>query len=125
MKAYWQLTLAQLRIFLRNRQVLIWTLVFPILLMTMLGSFLGQGNGLSLTIGVVDKDHSSFSSEFVKQLNENEAIDLEIRKDEKRAPSSLKKGDLQLVVIVPKDYESNIKNREVNGKPFAIPVYFN
>jgi ABC-2 type transport system permease protein len=125
MKAYWQLTLAQLRIFLRNRQVLIWTLVFPILLMSMLGSFLGNGNGLSLTIGIVDKDHSTFSSEFVKQLKKNEAIDLEIRKDEERALSSLKKGDLQLVVIIPKGYESNLKNRESNAKPFTIPVYFN
>lgn len=125
MNAYWQLTLAQLRIFLRNRQVLMWTLIFPILLMTMMGLFLGKGNGLSLTIGLIDDDHSSFSSEFVKALKKNEAIHLEIRKDEESAQTSLKNGDLQLVVIIPKGYESSLKNSESQALPFTIPVYFN
>jgi ABC-2 type transport system permease protein len=125
MKAYWQLTLAQLRIFLRNRQVLIWTLVLPILLMTMLGLFLGKGNGLSLTIGLIDHDHSSFSSEFVKVLQKNEAIHLEIQKDEGLAKTSLKNGDLQLVVTIPKGYEASLKNSGSQAMPFTIPVYFN
>ena len=76
MKAYWQLTLAQLRIFLRNRQVLFWTLAFPIFLMVMLGSFLGNGNGMSVSIGVVDQDQSVQSKEFLSIVKKSEAIEL-------------------------------------------------
>ncbi len=43
MRAYWQLTLAQLRIFARNKQVLFFTLLFPVILMVALGSFAGGG----------------------------------------------------------------------------------
>ena len=125
MKAYWQLTLAQLRIFLRNRQVLMWTLIFPILLMSMLGLFLGKGNGISLTIGVIDHDHTSFSNEFVNAISNNEAIHLVLQKDEKKAQTSLKNGDFQLVVTIPKGYESSLKNSGSKPLPFTIPVYYN
>jgi ABC-2 type transport system permease protein len=125
MNAYWQLTLAQLRIFMRNRQVLFWTLIFPIFLMIMLGSFLGQGNGLNLTAGIIDNDHSSFSGDFVTSLEKNEAIKLQIETEEEKALSSLKKGDLQLVLVIPKGYESSLKNGGTQAQPFALPVYFN
>jgi ABC-2 type transport system permease protein len=125
MKAYWQLTIAQLRIFLRNRQVLIWTLVFPILLMTMLGSFLGNGSGLSLTIGLIDEDDSSFSKDFIKALEKNNAIRLEMGQSEEMALASLKNGDLQLVVVIPNGYESSLKSPNTDSHPFTLPVYFN
>ena len=125
MKAYWQLTLSQLRIFLRNRQVLFWTLIFPIFLMIMLGSFLGQGNGISLTIGLVDQDHSAFSDDFVKALEKNEAIELQTEQDQEAALGSLKKGDIQLVVVIPEGYESSLKKASSQSHSFTIPVYFN
>ncbi|MDN4527396.1 ABC transporter permease [Fictibacillus fluitans] len=125
MKAYWQLTLAQLRIFLRNRQVLFWTLAFPIFLMVMLGSFLGNGNGMSVTIGYVDKDHSSQSKQLAEVLKKNEAISLDKSSSKKDALSQLKQGDVQLVVEVPKGYEERMKNSEQNGKPFTLPVFYN
>jgi ABC-2 type transport system permease protein len=124
MKAYWQLTLSQLRIFLRNRQVLFWTLAFPIFLMVMLGSFLGNGNGISVSIGVVDQDQTTLSKEFSKILSKNEAVHLEVSKSEAIALNHVKKGDLQLVVVIPKGYESIMKD-SVNSKPFKLPVYYN
>lgn len=125
MKAYWQLTLAQLRIFARNRQVLFWTLIFPIFLMIMLGSSLSNGNGVSVTVAVVDHDHSLFSAEFVKALEKNKAIQLEHGKEESDQLQSLKNGDLQLVVVIPQGYENSLKETGSQVKPFSIPVYFN
>ncbi|WP_108670964.1 ABC transporter permease [Peribacillus acanthi] len=123
MKAYWQLTLTQLRIFSRNRQVLFWTLAFPIFLMVMLGSFLGSGNGISLSIGVVDEDHSEQSKQFITSLKKNEAIDVEKEGNEKDALNKLKKGDSQLIVVIPKGYEESLK--ATNQEPVSIPVYYN
>jgi ABC-2 type transport system permease protein len=84
MNAYWQLTLTQLRIFLRNRQVLFWSLAFPIFLMVMLGSFLGNGTGMSVSIDVVDQDQSLQSKEFLSVVKKNEAIDLQNENGVKR-----------------------------------------
>ncbi|MFC0190208.1 ABC transporter permease [Fictibacillus aquaticus] len=124
MRAYWQLTLSQIRIFLRNRQVLFWTLAFPIFLMVMLGSFLGNGNGISITIGVVDQDQSEQAKSFADELKKNEAISLEKMSEEKEALRQLKKGDLQLVVVIPQGYGTQISAAPAE-KPFQMPVYYN
>jgi ABC-2 type transport system permease protein len=68
MKGYGQLTLAQLRIFGRNRQVLFWTLAFPIFLMVMLGSFIGNDTNISFSGSVIDEDQSTASKAFVETL---------------------------------------------------------
>ncbi|MGM9988971.1 MAG: ABC transporter permease, partial [Bacillaceae bacterium] len=49
MRGYWQLTLAQLRIFARNRQVLLWTMLFPIILMVTMGTFVGNDNNIRIS----------------------------------------------------------------------------
>lgn len=124
MRAYYLLTLAQLRIFLRNRQVLFWTLAFPIVLMVMLGSFLGNGNGISLTAAVVDQDKSEQSRTLIKELEKNEAISLEKSSEEKSVLDQLKNGDLTLVVTIPKGYGSNLTSGN-KADPFELPVYYN
>jgi ABC-2 type transport system permease protein len=124
MRAYYQLTLAQLRIFLRNRQVLFWTLAFPIFLMIMLGAFLGNGNGISLTVVLVDQDKSEQSKVLFEELKKNEAISLEKSSNEKEELEQLKKGDLQLVVIIPEGYAESVAAGESN-EPFKLPVYYN
>ncbi|MCA1031476.1 ABC transporter permease [Bacillus timonensis] len=124
MRAYWQLTLAQLRIFLRNRQVLFWTLVFPIFLMMMLGSFLGNGNGLSLTIGFIDEDQSALSEKFKQALEGQEVIHLQVEKDKDEAIKELKEGNLQLVVIIPEGYHAKLQEASTE-EPISIPVFYN
>ncbi|MQR96033.1 ABC transporter permease [Fictibacillus phosphorivorans] len=124
MRSYYLLTLAQLRIFLRNRQVLFWTLAFPIVLMVMLGSFLGNGNGVSITAAVVDQDKSEQSKNLVKEMEKNEAVSLEKSSNEKDVLDQLKQGDLTLVITIPKGYGENLAagNKE---DPFKLPVYYN
>jgi len=124
MRAYWQLTLSQLRIFIRNRQVLFWTLAFPIFLMVMLGSFLGNGNGLSISIGIVDQDNTILSKELSKTLAENEVVHLESNLSEDKALTQVKEGDLQLVVVIPNGYETRMKDN-ANEEQFELPVYYN
>ncbi|MTH53670.1 ABC transporter permease [Bacillus mangrovi] len=120
MKAYWQLTLTQLRIFLRNRQVLFWTLAFPIFLMVMLGSFLGSGNNMSVTVGVVDQDQSAESKSFISSLEKNKAMKLEKAADENQAFSEVKKGNLQIAVVIPKGYGEKF----AQNTPVSLPLYY-
>ncbi|MFD3450019.1 ABC transporter permease [Microbacteriaceae bacterium 4G12] len=125
MKAYWQLTLAQLRIFLRNRQVLFWTLAFPIFLMMILGSSLGNGNGVSLSIAVIDQDQSVGSKDFVSVMKKSKAIELKEETSKDKAFQQLKQGDRQLVIVIPKGYGDSLMNGSTGSKPFQVPVYYN
>lgn len=104
MKAYLQLTLAQLRVFSRNRSVIFFTLLFPVLLMVALGSFTGNGAGVSLNAVVVDKDQSAASQQFIETLRSQRIVTLSMETEEANALDELKKGDKQLVIEIPADY---------------------
>lgn len=125
MKAYWQLTLAQLRIFLRNRQVLFWTMFFPIVLMLTLGTFLGSGNGISLTVGIVDNDQSSTSKDLKQLFTTYDGIEVEVIDKVDDAIETLKNGDFQLVIEIPKGYEQFLTDQNEKREPFQLPVYYN
>ncbi len=110
MKAYIQLTVSQLRVFGRNRQVLFWTLMFPIFLMVMLGSFVGGGGEVSYSGALVSHDKSVQSTELTKALLKLETVKFVTDMNEGEALESLKNGDLELVVVIPDGYGDSILN---------------
>jgi ABC-2 type transport system permease protein len=125
MKAYWQLTLAQLRIFSRNRQMLFFSLIFPLILMIALGSFVGNGGGVSITLTVVDDDDTNASEELVSLLTENKAMNVNLSDDLPTALDQLEKGDVQIVMEIPSGYGEAIMNRTETGPAYSLPVYYN
>jgi ABC-2 type transport system permease protein len=130
--AYLQLTLAQLRIFARNRQVLIFTLVFPILLMIALGSFAGKGNNVSLNAVVLDQDQTQQSQLLLQAFTGQNALKVESGSDEQKALDALKKGDRQFVIVIPKGYGSAVsafasasgQSGSSGAAPGQLIVYF-
>ncbi|BCB04246.1 ABC transporter permease [Bacillus sp. KH172YL63] len=122
MRAYWQLTLAQLRIFGRNKQVLFFTLLFPVILMVALGSFAGGGNSLSLTVGIVDNDQSDASKEITELFLEHEGIEAATYSKVSAGKDAVGNGDIQLLIDIPKGYEKNVNDENA---AFSLPVYFN
>ncbi len=122
MRAYWQLTLAQLRIFARNKQVLFFTLFFPIILMLALGSFAGNGNNLSLTVGVIDSDQTDSSKDLKEMFYKHEGLETKKYEKVKSGKEAVKNGDIQLLIEIPKGYEDNLKDE---NQAFSLPVYYN
>jgi ABC-2 type transport system permease protein len=138
-KAYWQLTLAQLRIFVRNRQVIFWSLMFPVFFMVMLGSFIGGGGGVSLGGLVLDEDQSVISQQLLKKLQKSEVIEFETfattaGSAREQALEQLKNGDTQLVLVIPRGYGERVgqargeegakAETEVEAREVAQVLYF-
>ncbi|WP_199614197.1 ABC transporter permease [Paenibacillus alkalitolerans] len=119
MRGYWQLTLAQLRLFARNRQVLFFTLFFPILLMVALGSFSGNG-GVNFAAVVVDEDGTEASEAVVAAFLLQSAVPTEQDDDRESALDMLKRGDMQVVVVVPAGYGERLGA----GNGAALETYF-
>ncbi|MDF2962398.1 MAG: transporter [Paenibacillus sp.] len=123
MNAYIQLTLAQLRIFVRNRQVLFWTLLFPVFFMVMLGSFLGNGNSVSLDGIVIDQDRTA-ESQTISGLMKNSAIvKAEESEDLEGALAALKQGDTQFVLLIPKGTGQTVQSGGKSGPPAELKLY--
>lgn len=121
MRAYFQLTLAQLRIFWRNKQVLFWTLFFPVVLMIALGTFLGNGNGISISVAIVDEDQSQVSFDIIDSFLETEGLRTDIFEEKIDALASLDEGDNQLVILLPNGLEEGLEQQVA----LSIPVYYN
>lgn len=125
MNAYLQLTICQLRLFWRNKQVLFWTLFFPVFFMILLGSFLGEGDNMSLSAVVIDEDHSAASEQLVLALTRQEALTFQTDKDQNKSVDLLKKGEKDLVVVIPEGYGERLQNGTAGtGEQAQVEAYY-
>lgn len=104
MKAYLQLTISQLLLFARNRQVLIWTMLLPVILMVMLGSFVGNGGGVGFTGIVVDLDRTPASQTLAKALGSVGEDLFRAADSEEEALAQLEAGNAEMAVVIPQGY---------------------
>jgi ABC-2 type transport system permease protein len=123
MKSYIQLTLAQLRLFSRNRQVLFWSLFFPIVFMVMLGSFFGKGSTGALKLFLVDQDQTIASKAFVTSLEATQAAKIIIGTETEQALTDLKHGENELIVVIPKGYGAAL-SKPVNEADAHIQLFY-
>ncbi|WP_274366016.1 ABC transporter permease [Paenibacillus thermotolerans] len=119
MRAYWQLTLAQLRLFSRNRQMLFFSLLFPILLMVALGSFSGN-SGAQISAVIVDDDGSDSSRAITDAFLDQSAVKAELVETREAALDMLKRGDRQIVVVVPAGYGERL----ASGSSVTLETFF-
>jgi ABC-2 type transport system permease protein len=123
MKAYLQLTKAQLKLFARNRQMLFFSLFFPILMMVGLGSFLGGGD-VSLSGYVVNEEGTEAADGMVETLLGVEALGLQTMDDRIAALKALKQGDAQLVIIVPSGFADTVAAVSDGGGAAVVEVFY-
>ena len=91
-----------LKIFLRNRQAILFSLFFPLIFIGAF-SFSGASND-QFTIGVTDESQSPFSEEFIKNLEQEEIFNL-IEGDFESLQSSLIQGDIKGLILIPNNFK--------------------
>ena len=91
-----------LKIFLRNRQAILFSLFFPLIF---IGAFSFSGSEPKpFLIGVEDKSNSPFSSEFIENL-ENEDLFTLINGDFENLKLSLEEGEIGGLIVIPENFE--------------------
>ncbi|MCT8139430.1 ABC transporter permease [Anaerobacillus sp. CMMVII] len=121
MKAYWQLTLAQLKLFARNKAVIFWTTFFPLFLMIVLGLFLGGGTGTTISVAWVDHDKSNYSLMMMDTFIEVEAIDLHEADDVEAAKLEVEEGNISFVIEIEQGFGQII---EAGGGVPTFSVFY-
>lgn len=110
MKAYWQLTLAQLKLFARNKAVIFWTTFFPLFLMIVLGLFLGGGTGTTISVAWIDQDNSEYSLIMKDTFLDVEAIDLREWEDVNLAKLEVEEGNLSFLIEIEAGFAEKIES---------------
>lgn len=112
MKAYWQLVRAQLLLFFRNKNTLIWTFFLPVFMMLALGLLLSDGSHqISLKAGVVDLDQTAMSEKWKQDFSRLESVKL-VSESETALMKKLESGDLDFVVKIEKGFEKAYQTKQ-------------
>lgn len=105
------LTSVFLKIFLRDRQSIFFSLFFPIIFMTVF-SFMNTGQQDQINIGIVNNSNSDVSVDFVQLLIDDPIFNVSIGQEE-RLRSELVEGDQSMVLIVPAIFDELSEGTEL------------
>ncbi|PIZ00977.1 hypothetical protein COY62_00595 [bacterium (Candidatus Howlettbacteria) CG_4_10_14_0_8_um_filter_40_9] len=123
--------LANIKMTLRNKQVLFWSVFFPIFMMGLFGAMF-QGGDRTYDIGMVNKSKSETAAKMVEALKKVEV--LKISEDgEESEQASLEKGERIAVIEIPETLVDPPKQVKALGvpttpakiTPTAIDILFN
>ncbi len=101
MKKTWKLTLASLKMYLRQREVLLWAFFFPLLLLSVFGFIRFDGIG-TLTLGVVN-EAGERGQPFVDRLRAMQTLELSEGTGAYER-EQLVKGERDLVLVLPEGW---------------------
>ncbi|MBI5046676.1 ABC transporter permease [Candidatus Micrarchaeota archaeon] len=98
----------ELREISHDRTMLVALIVFPIVIMVLMGSAFRSIEIKGLPIGLVTPENATFSSTLAASLNESKAFNLQRFPTEGSARSAFKNGQLRALILVPDDFENTL-----------------
>jgi ABC-2 type transport system permease protein len=93
-----------LKIFLRDRQSIFFSLFFPIIFMTALG-FINRNGVDPVNIGVINDSPDPSTIEFIQELIDNPVFSVTLGFED-RLRSALEEGEQTLVIIIPEEFDT-------------------
>jgi ABC-2 type transport system permease protein len=98
------LLVANLKIMLRDRQALLWALLFPLILVTVFGLFDVDRAG-SADLAIIDRANTDSSRELHNKLDSIEYLNVHIHyASEAVAHEALGNGDLEYLLVIPESF---------------------
>jgi len=101
MRAFGVTVLMFFKHYFRDRSSVFWGMVFPLLLMVLIGLAFGRGETLAFAVGFVDQGGGMLGAGLRRGIGEVPVFRVSDEKDEASALAALRKGRRVLVVVVP------------------------
>jgi len=120
LRSFLKIFVYDLKVTLRQREALFWLLIFPLLLMVILGIVFGSAGDVKLKIGLVDLDGSEISQAVINAFQGIDALVVEVG-DEEAERAALRDGDRNGVLIIP----AGFSERLMAGKASEVTVIIN
>jgi ABC-2 type transport system permease protein len=104
------LTKVFIQIFLRNKQYIIFSLILPIVILSIVG--LSDGESDPVDIGLVNNSESKLSAEFIDQLSASTQFNV-IKGSEGELRGELINGDIMIVLVIPFEMGDEIQSTNI------------
>ncbi|MHB8840487.1 MAG: ABC transporter permease [Candidatus Aquicultor sp.] len=112
------MTLANMKMTMRNRQALFFLFVFPLLFMVLFGIIFGNGDQSAAKVAVVSLDSSPMAGQIIDNLKKVDKLTVE-KDGRSTALDKLKKGKVDSVLILEKGFAEGFPKR-----PAALTLYY-
>lgn len=99
----WQLFFSNLKMMVRGRQALFWSLVFPLMFTVIFGFFFG-GNAKAGTIALIDNSKSQVAQNYQSALDKADILKVRTDLTESDARDLMKKNQLGAIVVIPEHF---------------------
>ena len=99
-----KLFLANLKIFTRDKDLLFWSMMFPLMFTFIFGFFFGKGSTTTGTVVLINKSNTTISEEFNKALEESKLFKIEKTDNLDEAKDQLNRGNIGAIIIVPEGF---------------------
>jgi ABC-2 type transport system permease protein len=103
---WWALFAASVKMFVRNRVALFFSLFLPLIIMLIFGVLNFEGS-TSISLGVVDEAENEASSALVEALGAYDYLEIS-EGDREGELAELEEGDRGFVLVIPADYEPGV-----------------
>lgn len=94
----------------RERQILFWTIVFPITYLVLIFYIFGGGSGVSFSVGVVDRDNTEISRALIWAINSSGVFRIDLLGGSSDIESIMGEGRYDAILIIPRGFGYNISN---------------
>lgn len=96
-----KLFVANLKMMIRGRQALFWSLAFPLMFTVIFGFFFGSGNVNVGTVALVNRSNTELATNLEKAMSETNLFKVRKETDENTARDLLKKNQIGIIIVIP------------------------
>jgi ABC-2 type transport system permease protein len=107
----WKLYIASTKEFVRDRSALFWTLAFPVFFIVLFGLIFSGGGSVNYTLGLVNQDTGPVGAALSQHFHGVTAFTIKTGSLDNEL-SALKKGQLDLVVVIPDGVSQQVDNKQ-------------
>jgi ABC-2 type transport system permease protein len=103
-KTMFKLFFANLKMMVRGRQALFWSLVFPLMFTIIFGFFFGGTSNTAGTVALINNSENDLAQDFQKALTDAKIVTVKTDLNESQARDQLKSSQIGAIIIVPEDF---------------------
>ena len=111
-----------IKMLLRNKQALFWSLVFPLVFTFIFGTFFGKGSSSTGNIIMINQSNSELAKTIDKTLTKSDLFKSTRSADISASRESVKKGKSVAVIIIPKGFGDQNKDATTKVKIIIDPA---
>lgn len=112
MKRVITILVGNLKMWIRSKHTLFWTIAFPVLMILLFGSIFSISGNPKFDLHIQDQDNTPMSHSFIRALNETEAFNLIEVSATTNTTEFIKEKGISRILIIPQGFQENITNRE-------------